>query len=510
MVTDKKKNVADSSKDSNGIPSLRKSMIQGSLWMVAMRWSIRGIGLISTIILARLLVPADFGLVAMAMLLVGLLDTLVAFGVDIALIQREKVARSHFDTAWTIQVLQGIFIGVTLVICAPLAARYFDDVRIIPLIYVIAIGATAQGFTNIGIVAFRKNLNFVREFWFMVGRKLVTFVVTIGIAFWLRNYWALAVGMVTGRLLGVLLSYMMHHYRPKFSLEAVKDIWSFSQWMLLINIGNYIGEKIDEFIVGGIANARKLGLYTISSEISSLPTTEILYPISRALFPGYAKLVSNHERLASAYLNVIGFIAIFAIAAGIGLSLVAHDLIQILLGDKWLDAAPLIQWLAIFGIFRAIYGQAGNVLIVLGHINRLAIIIWIQIIVLVPLAVYMGTHYGLVGIAEIKNLVAVLEMGMIFAALCNTGLVNIKQILGRIWRPTIAGVVMAVAVSVLHDETISIAVLGLLRDVGIGAVTYTASLLLLWRLSGRPNGAERFILGKLSEFVHHAYFRNTK
>ena len=510
MVTDKKKNVADSSKDSDSIPSLRKSMIQGSLWMVAMRWSIRGIGLVSTIILARLLVPADFGLVAMAMLLVGLLDTLVAFGVDIALIQREKVERSHFDTAWTIQVLQGVFIGVTLVICAPLAARYFSDARIIPLIYVIAVGAAAQGFTNIGIVAFRKDLDFVREFRFMVGRKLVTFVVTIGMAFWLRNYWALAMGMVTGRLLSVMLSYIMHPYRPKFSLEAVKDIWSFSQWMLIINIGNYIGEKIDEFIVGGIANAEKLGLYTISSEISSLPTTEILYPISRALFPGYAKLASDHDRLANAYLNVIGFISIFAIAAGVGLSLVATDLIQILLGDKWADAAPLMQWLAIFGIFRAIYGQAGNVLIVLGHINRLAMITWIQIILLVPLAVFMGERYGLIGIAQIKNLVAIFVMAMIFAALCNTGLVTIRQILGRVWRPLIAGVVMAAAVNALRDETIHMAAIGLFRDVSIGAVTYTVSLLLLWRLSGRPSGAESFILEKVFAFVHHARFRSKR
>src|SRR5688572_12363322 len=106
-------------------PSIQRHMIVGSTWMVAMRWSIRCIGLLSTVLLARILLPQDFGLVAMAGILVGLLDVLSSFGVDMALIQNPRATRRHFDTAWTIQVIQGTAVALILVALAPFAAWYF-------------------------------------------------------------------------------------------------------------------------------------------------------------------------------------------------------------------------------------------------------------------------------------------------------------------------------------------------------------------------------------------------
>ena len=110
--------------------SLRNVMMQGSAWMVAMRWVMGGIGLISMVILARLLEPKDFGLIAMSMLFIGLLNILTSFGADMALIQRRDPTREHFDAAWTVRLLQTIGVAICVVIIAPFVADYFDESRV--------------------------------------------------------------------------------------------------------------------------------------------------------------------------------------------------------------------------------------------------------------------------------------------------------------------------------------------------------------------------------------------
>lgn len=474
-------------------PSLRGDMIKGSLWMVATRWVMRGIGLAGTIVLARLLVPEDFGLVAMAMLVVGLLDILTSFGVDLALIRNVDAQRRHFDTAWTIQVVQGAMVAVALVVAAPFAAGYYGEPRIVPVMQILALGVAAQGFNNIGVVAFRRDLNFSREFWFSVIRRLISFVVTVALALLWRNYWALVAGVIAGQALGVFLSYAMHPYRPRFSLEAIGEVWSFSQWMLVVNIGDYLYNKVDEFIVAGVAGSKYLGVYSMASDISNMPTTELVFPISRALFPGYAKLAAEPRRFVYAYLNVLSFVALFASGVGIGIALVAHDLTVVVLGPKWLDAVPIIQWLALFGIIRAVYGQVGSVLTALGRVRSLAMLMWLQLIFLIPGATWAGVAGGIAGVAMAKVLVALLFALLLFYSLTRVMPISAMEIADCLWRPALAGLAMVLAVNGLADPEAG-AALSLARDVAVGAVTYSFVILLLWRLAGRPRGGEQFVL----------------
>ena len=140
--------------------SLRQAMFTGAFWMVSTRWVIRGIGIVSTLILARILTPEDFGIIAVAMLFISLVEILVEFGTDSALIQRQDAERAHYDTAWTIRILQFVFVSIVVFICAPYTAIFFDEPRVELLIRVLAFGLLLQGFENIGVVAFRKEFRF--------------------------------------------------------------------------------------------------------------------------------------------------------------------------------------------------------------------------------------------------------------------------------------------------------------------------------------------------------------
>ena len=220
--------------DQPNFSSFKHSIAQGATWMVAMRWTIRSIGLLNTIILARVLTPQDFGLVAMATVVIGLLDAVTSVNVDLPLIRNRAVKRCHYDSAWTLQVLSGwvkcgLYLGI-----APFLVKYYGDPRVGTVACIIALRPAIEGFENIGQVDFRRDLRFDKEFRYWVYRRLLTFVLTIGIALWLRNYLALAIAAPISAAVTVFLSYVMSRYRPRFATRHLREIWTFSKWWMVL------------------------------------------------------------------------------------------------------------------------------------------------------------------------------------------------------------------------------------------------------------------------------------
>jgi lipopolysaccharide exporter len=218
------------------LQGIGRKMAKGAAWMVLFKLTQRVIGIVSTLILARLLVPADFGLVAMAISVFAVLEIMSSFSFDLALIQNQSAERRHYDTVWTFNVLFALLNAVVMVVLAVPAAAFFVEPRIEWIMYSLALCALISGFDNVGVVAFQKDLELHKEFYFGVAKKLATFAVTIALAFAWKNYWALIAGMIAGRFVGLVMSYWAHPYRPRFSLAAAGELFHFSKWMLVNNI----------------------------------------------------------------------------------------------------------------------------------------------------------------------------------------------------------------------------------------------------------------------------------
>jgi len=478
-------------------------MAKGVAWMVLFKFAGRSLGLVSTIILARLLMPADFGLVAMAMSIIAVLELMGYFSFDIMLIQKQDADRSHYNTAWTFNILFGLAAALLLIALAEPTAAFYSEPRLVVIMYLLSLGTLIHGFQNIGIVAFRKEMKFNREFNFMFLKKLSGFVVTIPLAFWLRNYWALIIGIMTMKVVGVLMSYVMHPYRPRLSLATSKELFSFSKWIFLMNIFEFLWLRSTDFIIGRISGVQMLGLFSISYEISNLPTTELSTPINRAVFPGYAKISSDRNLLRQSYLNVLSLIAVFALPAGIGIAAVAPLLVAVFLGEKWLDAVPLIAILAIHGTTNAMLTNTGTVFLAIGKPNYLAIISAIRVAVLIPALVVFTLRTGVIGAAWTYLAVSLAFMPVIYVLLFRSIDLRPARFGAEVWRPLIAATTMFAVIKAFTgwaDTTTSfLGMSGLLMaSVALGAVVYTIILLLLWQLSGRPSGAERFVADKLN------------
>jgi O-antigen/teichoic acid export membrane protein len=476
----------------------------GAAWMVAARWAMRSFGLVSTIVLARLLRPEDFGLVAMGALTVQFVLVFADAGQAMAVIRDADATPEHFDTAWTMSICIGTVVGLVLLGMAPLAGAYFHDGRVVPVIQFLALKPFINGFTNVGILNFRKDLRFAKDFQFQVAQRFSVFIVTIALALFLRNYWALAIGNVCGEILSVGLSYIMHSYRPKLRLSRIRDIYAYSLWMQLANIGTYFGDQADQLTVGGLAGTQSMGLYNVSSDLASAPTNEIVIPTARALFPIYATLVSDSARFAQAYLEVLSSVAVIALSTGIGVALVGHDLVTVVLGAKWTAAAPLVGWLAVGSGVLGVARSANAVLVVSGSGSLLAVRNWLFVSLLVPAVIVGGWSRGTEGIAIARMTVTVLFAPIMFYTVVRTIPVTPWQIVERIWRPAAAALVMAVVVMTAGTDAIAIVILRLLTNVCLGGATFALVLFGLWFIAGMPRGFEATVIDQLGRVWRRA------
>lgn len=473
------------------------SVFKGAILTVSMRWTDRLIGFVSTLILARLLAPEDFGIIAMASLVVGLVDVLLALGVNVALIRNPNATPAHYNTAWTLRLAQSAVAAMVVFFVAPKAATYFSDPRIIPVLRFMALGMLFVGMENIGTITFQKEMRFGLDFRFVFLKRIVGFLTTMIAASLLHSYWALVIGTLAGRGFGVLLSYQMHPMRPRFSLEKMKEIFSVSQWMLVNSIGNYLNRNLDKMLVGRRASATIMGGYTLADEISAMPSTEVLAPLNRVLFPAFVEAKKDLTELKRLYLLAQGVQSLLGISAGVGLALVAHEAIFVLLGEKWLFVAPFVQVLALANVVEAITTSGGYVLITMGKIKSAALISWLQVIFFAA-AVFLvlpGADALQIALIRVVTVLAGLfvSVWMLIRTLNN---VSVLDIIRTVLRPLLATGVMALSV-ISIGEVIHLAPLAaLVVKITAGLLSFPTAVMLMWWVAGKPSGAESYLLDK--------------
>ena len=225
-------------------PSLTKRVAVGATWLVAGSWSIRLIGLFSTVMLGRLLTPEDYGIVVLAGLVVAILDTLTDFRFGQALVHYQDASVDEYNTAWTFNVIRGVVVAILLVGGASIFAAIFKEPRLVAVFQVLGLIAILDGLQNIGTIYFTKDIRFDRDFALRIGQKLSTFFVSITLAYLWQSYWALVAGMVAGTLARLILSYVMHPFRPRFHISAWRRLYAFSAWLMAGQTINLINQTL--------------------------------------------------------------------------------------------------------------------------------------------------------------------------------------------------------------------------------------------------------------------------
>jgi O-antigen/teichoic acid export membrane protein len=472
--------------------------VQGTLWMIALRWAVRGVGLLSTLILARLLTPADFGIVAMGTLVAGLLTAVTDMGTWQLLLRTKNPDRSAYDTAWTIILLQSLLLAGVVFLAAQPASYYFKEPRLEAVMQVSALGGVFIGLNNIGLVMFRRDLNFRMDFLTGLLTKVGTVVPTLVLVLIYRNYWALVAGTLVGAACEAALSYIVHPYRPRLSLARWREFASYSIWMTPAHVAGYLNKKADVFIVGYLGSTAQMGTYNVASEISQMATSELAQPLMRAVYPNFAKLKDDAAELSSAFVKVLHTVMLFGFAFGFGTAAVADDAVHLLLGDQWTHAVPIVRWLAVFGAFSiTLHTLTGHILIITHREALMFRLTWLRLIVY-SAAVALAGYFG--------EVIDVARAAMASTALLTVGCmllmprilpVSLGTLMGLLARTVMVAAAMYIAITLLHPAWIPLRAARLAFDVAVGASVFSALTAAFWFARGRPDGVEK----KLVEMI---------
>jgi O-antigen/teichoic acid export membrane protein len=461
---------------------------------MAWRLGMRGLGLLSTLVLVRLIAPADFGIIALATGFMQTIDGMLVLGTEEAVIREASPGRSFYDTAFTLNLLRGLSVTVLVAALAYPAAAFFADPRLGPVLLFVACLPVLDGCANIGAVDFRRDLAFHKEFAIMVLPKLCGIIAAITAAFLLHSYVAMLVGMGVNRSLRVVFSYVMHPYRPALSLKAWRGLAGYSLWTWVLSLAVLVRDRADSLMLGRLMGTAAVGFYSVGAEVAALPTTELIEPLGRAAFSGFAAGQRESADIKQTYLRLIGSAALLTLPAGVGLSLVAAPLVALAFGPEWQQAVPVLRVLALSFTVMVFGHLSQHLLSAHALLGRLVGITLTGAAVRVGLLALLIPRYGLTGAAIAAAIAVVIEQALIAATALRRFHIRTAELIGHICRPFLAAGAMAAVFGWSDDANL------LLTTVG-GAAIYAIVLFACWRLSGRPTGAETDMLGLLSRLT---------
>lgn len=400
-------------------PRLRTRVARGGAWLLALRMVEQLFRIARLVVLANVLAPNDFGLMGVALLTLGTLQTFSESGFHAALIQKKDDVRPYLNTVWTVSVVRGAALCGLLWLLAPAAAGFFGVPAAVPVIRVIGLALLLQGFTNVAVVLFQKELEFHRQFAYQAAGTFVDFAVAVGAALWLGSVWALVFGLLAGEAARLIVSYVVHDYRPRpeVNLRKARELWGYGRWILGSTILVFLSTQGDDIVVGKLLGATALGLYQLAYRLSNLPATEFSRLVAAVSFPAFAKLQGNRELLRRGYLKVLQLTTLVAAPVAAAIFVFAEDFTRVVLSDKWMPMVPALQVLALLGMLRAIAGP-GPLFLALGKPQWRTHLQLAGLVVLAALIVPFTLRWGIVGAAIAATVrVAVIKSASVIVAL---------------------------------------------------------------------------------------------
>jgi O-antigen/teichoic acid export membrane protein len=478
------------------VSTIKGRIFRASLWISVSRGAVNILTALSTIVLARLLLPTDFGLVALGTSMLVVLQAFTELSLSQALIHTREATRDHYNTAWTLNTARGSLIGLGFVLAAPFAATAYHEPRLENIMFALAINVAVGGLKNPKLVMLQKQLNFHQEAIRTVSAMLLQVAVSVTVAVIFRSYWALVAGIMAGTTSTVILSYTLVPFRPSPGWKHFRELWSFSLWMSLGQIVNTLNYRFDQLLVGSFVGRAELGLYTVGSRLSVMPGQEMIRPLTNTLFPAFRLTADDPARLKRAYQRVQAVVTAVALPASVGFALVADPVVRLALGEKWLGAIPVIHLIAAtysidtFGSLVAPLGMAmGQTrLLFMRNLQKFAI--------RVPMIAAGMLLGGLMGVLYFRALAGILTVGVDMSMVKRVAGVSVLDQFRANRRAILSSIAMILAVllfqrliPVAHDKEALIVTLG--STILLGGLIYVGTSLLLWRIAGSPYGPEK-------------------
>ena len=327
--------------------SLAKNVINSSFWMLTISFFQRLIGLISTLILARLLTPDDFGIVAVATLILYFFEKFSNTGTNIYILQKDVVSDADLNTAWTIDVILKLIVWFILILSAPFIAEFYEAPKLENVVVVFSFILLIRGFTNPGLLLLRKNFQYKKIFNVSVLQKVLSFITAITIAINYRSYWAMIAGEIVFFSVLLISSYAIHHHRPSFTLLKAREQWKFSKWVLGKGFIGFIKGQLDTLIISKLFSAAELGKYHVNRNLATMPSQQVIIPALEPIISAISKSKNDDHAFAYQFNLCVFTLILIIFPMSTFMWFFPEPIVLVLLGDQWKDTSPLLAALSI-------------------------------------------------------------------------------------------------------------------------------------------------------------------
>lgn len=408
--------------------SLSRRALRGIRWKFQARFSMVLIQLVLSVILARLLSPQDFGLVALAMIIIGFAETFSSLGVGPAIIQLKELTEDYIRTGYSISVLLGLLTTATIWSAAPVFEKLLGSAEVLPIIRFTSLTFLFAGFGVIPRALLVRKLDFKKTFIADVMTAILAYgLVSIFLALNGFGVWSLVFGALTQTLTNSLILFIMapHSLMPRLRVKECKRLVFFGGFVSINAVLNYCAARVDYFVIGRILSTNALGLYGIIMRFMSMPLRYFSGVLAEVLFPAFSEIQDERERLSRGYFLSVKITALVCFPFLIGVAIVAPEMIRGILGPKWVEATPALQILCFGFALKSITRLAGPITHATGNVPREAARQFIYFIILSVTAI-IGTRWGIEGVAMGVNIGSL-------ALFCMNGQLSLR-IIGSNWK----------------------------------------------------------------------------
>lgn len=464
-------------------PALGRRAARGAAWIAVSFGATQLIAMASNVLLARVLSPQDFGLVAMANLLLAFVGPFHDSGLLPAFVARKDAMRESAATiAWSTPVT-GLGVAAVAVLAAPLAGTLFARQDVVPVMRVLALVFVLNGLAVAPLAVIAKELAFRSKATVAIAAALTEGVFGIVLALRGAGYWSLVGAQLARATVTGLAAWWLAPWKPlgRFAWAQFREMARFGRHMVAGNLLGLLGSYLDNIVVGRWLGAEALGLYGTAFRWGRLPSQALGTTVNQVAFPSYVAVREEPARLQAAYLRVLRTVSTLALPASLGLLVVAPVLVATLYPPRWAGMVAPLQIFAIFGLVNALVATTGDVFKAAGRPG------WIPGLAIVHLpslaaSLWFLTGYGPAGAASGLLLAALISGTVALTAAFRLLGVSVRELAGTLAPPAGAALLMAAAVHALRRALAGApGLVALLVLVAAGVLVYAAALRLLGR-----------------------------
>lgn len=369
-------------------------------WQAAQQMTVKLLFLVRTPVLARLLAPEDFGLLAIGLVSLDVVMRITEVGMIPALIQKEDADRRHYDAAWTVGVFRSTLVAAAVFLAAPYIATVFGEPRATPVIQALGARPLLMALASIGVAELTRTLQFKKIAALRLADVGVDAVLSIGLAPFL-GVWALVVGSLAGPTARTVVSYVVAPYRPRIRVDrgAASSLIRFGRWIFVSGLIGLASQLVLQAVIARQLGTAELGLYYLAAKIAGTLSEISWELVGSVAFPWFSRLQSDRKETERMFKGLLRGMIVVLLPVGLMLATLAPSIVTDLLGPRWVGTEDVIRVMVLAALLGAFGDAAAHLLKSLGYPNRTALLEAIQALLLVSLVWEGARRFGLVGAA---------------------------------------------------------------------------------------------------------------